>query len=293
MQPLLLKVDLPDNQSILYHHFTSEYFYDNWHFHPELELFYVERGDGLRLVGDSIERFDEGDLILLGSNLPHAWKCDAKYYDPALNMTVAGIVIQLPEHFLVRGNLRFEETNHIVELLNKSRFGIQVGGNTAKDIIPDLLGMKDQSPFQRIITILETLNRVALSGEFRTLSTPGFIDAIESAGSERINKVFDYILQHFTNVIKLDEIASLVNLTPTSFCRYFKQHTQKPFTRYLNEVRISYACKLLREKHYNITRIGFESGFQNLSNFNRQFKKIKGMTPKAYVDTTNLEPARQ
>jgi AraC-like DNA-binding protein len=133
-----------------------------------------------------------------------------------------------------------------------------------------------------VLTILGVLNRVAVSGEFRILSGPGFTDANHANGSERINKVFDYILQNFTNVIKLEEIAGLVSLTPTSFCRYFKQHTQKPFSRYLNEVRISYACKLLLEKSFSITRIGYESGFQNLSNFNRQFKKIKGMTPRDY-----------
>lgn len=285
MQPLLLKVDLPVNQSILYHPFISEYFYDNWHFHPELEIFYVERGDGLRLVGDSIERFDKGDLVLLGSNIPHAWKCDAKYYDSDLPLSVAGTVIQLPEHFMIHGDLRFEETNHIVELLQKSKFGMRIEGETAMQFINMIKGMEAKTPFHRVITILEGLNLVATTGEYRFLSTPGFISAIENSDSERINKVFDFILQNFTEVIKLEEISGLVNLTPTSFCRYFKQHTQKSFTRYLNEVRISYACKLLRERNFTITQIGYESGFQNLSNFNRQFKKIKGMTPKTYLDT--------
>lgn len=290
MQPLLLKVDLPVNKSILYHPFVSEYFYDHWHFHPELELFYVEKGDGLRLVGDSIERFDRGDLVLLGSNIPHAWKCDAKYYDPEQKLTVAGTVIQLPEHFMIQSDLQFEETQHIVELLQKSRFGLCITGKTAKESVGLIKGMESLSPFHRVLTILEILNMVATSGQYRILSTPGFISAIKNSDSERINKAFNFILQNFTEVITLEEISALVNLTPTSFCRYFKLHTQKSFTRYLNEVRISYACKLLKEREFSITRIGYESGFQNLSNFNRQFKKIRGVTPRAYWKNQGAHP---
>lgn len=284
MQPLLLKVDLPVNRSILYLQFSAEHFYDQWHFHPELEIFHVEKGDGLRLVGDSIERFDAGDLVLLGSNIPHTWKCDIKYYKSEKNLNVSGTVIQMPESFLRNGDLHFEETGHIVELLQKSKFGLRITGETARQVIGIIKKMAYKTPFHRVISVLEALNLVATTGEYRTLSSSGFISAIENSDSERINKVFDFILQNFTKVIRLEEISALVNLTPTSFCRYFKQHTQKTFSRYLNEVRISYACKLLREGNLTITGIAYESGFQNLSNFNRQFKKIRGKNPGAYLE---------
>lgn len=283
MQAHLLKVNLPHDQSILYHSFRSKYFYDNWHFHPELELFYVEKGDGLRLVGDGIERFESGDLVLLGPNIPHVWKCDARYYDPQQETGVAGIVIQLPEHFMHREELDFHETAHIADLLQKSRFGLKFEGESAQRIRHMILQMETESSFHRLISILEILNLMASSDEYRLLSTPGFISAIENSGSDRINRVFEYILQNFTGVIKLEEVSELLNLTPTSFCRYFKRHTQKTFTRYLNEVRVSYACKLLREGNLKITTIAYECGFQNQSNFNRQFKKLKGISPGSYA----------
>lgn len=287
MQPVFLKVDLPINETISFLEFKSDIFYDKWHFHPEFELFYVKRGDGLRLVGDNIKKFGNGDLVLLGPNIPHTWKCDDKYYNKELNIGVEGFVAMFPNDFESETYFKLPEMQSIKEIIQKSKFGLEIIGSTKIEVIKKLQNFESKTPFKRVLIILEIFNLIAESQEYKTISSPGFIDLIDKSNSNRINKVFDYILENFTNVIKLEDISELVCLTPTSFCRFFRKHTQKSFSRYLNEVRISYACKLLIENNFSITRIGYESGFQNLSNFNRQFKNIMEITPKEYFHHKN------
>jgi len=137
----------------------------------------------------------------------------------------------------------------------------------------------------RLIELLTLLEMLATTEEYRLLASPGFVQKYNSSGTERMTLVYDYIMNHFKEDIRLEEVAAIANMTGPSFCRFFKACTRKTFSRFLNEIRIGFACKLLQEGHFSIAEICYESGFNNLSNFNRQFKKIMEESPLEYRKT--------
>ena len=172
--------------------------------------------------------------------------------------------------------------NDIRELLERSRRGLKFTGETKREAAHFIDRSISDSGIQKVINLMTLLNMMATSTEYKLLASVGFTDSINSEDFERFNKIYKFLIKNFTNPIKLKEISALVGLTPTAFCRYFKERTKKTFVEYLNEMRIGYAKKLLLEDKMKISTIGIESGFHNFSNFIFQFKKITGTTPSQY-----------
>ena len=263
--------------------FTYQRFNENkmntnsgWHFHPELELVYVNGGSGKRQIGSHVSYFREGDLILIGSNLPHCGFTDK------LTGHKSETVIQMKMDFLGNNFFEIPEMKKIQKLLDISKSGIAFHGKTKRRIGEKMEVLEYQTDFQRLLSILNILNELGTSEEFKVLNAEGFSMETEVKDNDRINVVFNHVKTNYKEDISLDEIADLVSMTVPSFCRYFKKITNKTFVQFVNEYRLVHASKLLAEKPMSITEVCFESGFNNFSHFNKSFKAFTGQNPSEY-----------
>lgn len=283
MKPILRKIDTGINSSFSVREDISAYLYNHWHYHPEVELTLIRRGSGMRLVGDSMEPFSDGDLILLGSNLPHLWRSDSIYFEGHEDVHIEAVAIHFMENFWGEPFLNLPEMKNIRELLGKARRGIRINGNTAKEIACMMESMPKTDSVDRITLLVTMLNIIALSKENNILSGLGFSKSYDLVNTDNINAIYNYTLDHFQERISIQDVAAIANISPHSFCRYFKSRTTKTYWQFLLEVRIGYACKLLIENKMSISQVCYTCGFNNLSNFNRQFKSIIGRTPSEYL----------
>ncbi|HVW99314.1 MAG TPA: AraC family transcriptional regulator [Candidatus Babeliaceae bacterium] len=282
MQPQFVKVPDALQASFLIRDMMVPYFANPYHYHPELELTYISRGTGTRYIGDNIETFSEEDLVLVGSNLPHLWKNDEIYYKGNPYLKARAIVIQFGDSFLGNAIWELSEMKKIKLLIKNARQGIKIENNTQKKIAPIMQEMIDQSGAERIISLLMILYIISEAKDTKLLSSKAFSYNSTQAGLERINSVFAFIFEKFSENITLNQISDVANMSPTAFCRYFKSHTNKSFSLFLIETRIHHSCKLIMNEEMKLSEIAFKSGFNSLSYFTKQFKKVTGLTPLEY-----------
>lgn len=262
-----------------------------WHYHPEYELVLVTKSTGRRMVGDHIGYFEDGDLVFMGPRLPHVWVNDTAYYENT-GLEADAIVIHFEESFLGADFLNIPEMENFKKFLQLSRRGLAIKGNTREKInalMKKMLvtghGLKQLSLLLKIFDILSNYP------EYESLASPGYLLSSQADDqSDRFSKVTEYIMRNFDRDIALPEIASVANMAMTTFCNFFKKHYGLTFVEYLHVVRIGHACKLLSEKNQEtVIDIAYECGFNNLAHFNRQFKRIKKMTPTEYRRMVNIE----
>jgi AraC-like DNA-binding protein len=271
-----------DNNSFSISLNEDQHFLKKWHYHSELELVVVLKSSGTLFLGDSIEKFEEGDLYLVGKNLPHKFLNDDKYFQKNTDLTAKAIAIHFDEKFL--GNI-FKvtaEMKPIKDLISKASQGIRF--IAVDELIKNkIFQLKDENNFERIIKLLEILYELANHKNYQVLSSIGFKSSPNKVGNDVLDKMYDYIFDNFKKNISSKDIATAVAMNHSAFSRFFKRVQGKTVTKYLNEIRIGFACKLLLEAHYNISNICYDCGYNNLSNFNRHFKEIKGMSPTDFV----------
>lgn len=273
---------LTTKESFLFKNLVGPYFNPNWHFHPEFQISFIAKGKGTRFVGDHVQTFQEGDLVLTGPNLPHLWRSDDNYFEKGSKLTTRGLVIYFDHELLSESLLAKQEFYSINKLVENSSRGMEFFGETRERINKLLLKINQEQGFQRIIKLFEIIDILANTEEYYLLSSPGYTNVLKGDDAERMHIVYDYVMTNFKKDIALEEIAALLNMTTTSFCRYFKPRANKTFTRFVNEIRIGHARKLLLEDNLNISQISYECGYNTLSNFNRQFKSIVHMSPYEY-----------
>ncbi len=253
-----------------------------WHFHPEVELCYCLKGKGTHYIGNHTRAMEEGELLLIGRHVPHTRQPDKEYYDQRPEEKPASIVLRFKENFLGNHFFSIEEFMHIKVLLKNARRGLQFYGETRALAGALLCRMEGTSGIPALMNILSLLDKLGRSEQFHFLNEAHFQSEPNDQDSQKINKVIYYTENHFQEPISLSEIAALVNTTEAAFCRYFKTHTGKSYFQYLTELRIAHACRMLMEEDKDIAQVCFSSGFNNPSNFHKQFKKIVHLTPKAY-----------
>lgn len=247
-----------------------------WHYHPEVELVYVNGGCGKRQIGSHISYYRNGDLILIGSLLPHCSFTDS------LTGHECESVVQFRQDLL--GDYFFEapELRGIRNLLERAKKGIVFHGNTKRRIGAMIEELRHKEAFPRLMGLLEVLKELEKADNYTILNAGGFVLEASFQDNDRINIIFNFVKKEFTRSISLDEISQKVSMTNPAFCRYFKKITGKTFTRFVNEYRLAHAAKLLHEKQISITDVCFESGFNNFSHFNKQFKAFTGKSPSVY-----------
>ena len=288
MKALQYHIPLELNKSFIIFKEEGSFFPCPWHYHSEFELVLVNKSTGVRQVGDHIEHFREGDLVFMGPLLPHLWMNDPQYFNGNADLTAEATVIHFVENFLGTDFFNLPEIEPIKNLLRLSKHGISIKGNT-RDKIADLMEeMQDMSGIKRLASMLTIFDILCASTEYELLASPGYLKHGHWDCSDTFGKVNAYILRNFDHDITLNEVASVANMAVSTFCNYFKKHSRVTFVEYLNKVRIGHACKLLGELEENVVGIAYECGFNNLANFNRQFRKFKNMTPREYRRKSNV-----
>ncbi|HUH27936.1 AraC family transcriptional regulator [Gelidibacter sp.] len=253
-----------------------------WHYHPELELVIVLKSKGTRFIGDSIKKFQPKDVVLIGKNLPHMWLNDPKYFQDNKSLSAEAVAIHFKEDFLGNTFLQLPEIKPIVTLFKKAEQGIQFR-NVPDALLQTIVKLNDETDFNKTHQFIGILHQLALHEDYNLLASSGYVASLRLEESDLSNKVIAFIFNNFNKEIDLNTVAEIVNMNPSAFSRSFKRVHRKTFSKYVNEIRIGYACKLLIENELNVAAIAYESGFNNLSNFNRQFKMIKNMSPSAYL----------
>lgn len=254
---------------------------DRWHYHPETELIYFHKGSGTQFIGDSIKRFQQGNIVLLGSNLPHYWKYDNENIIEQCERPYS-TVIHFSEDFWGPTFLNVPENKIIKHTLDNAKRGIQISAKREPLIASLIEQLVNAEGHIRIILLMDVLALIGSSDSGKLLSSTGFTYNLDEGDKYRIKLIYDYTFANFKDKISLEEISTIANLTPNSFCRYFKAKTNKTYLQFVNELRISHACKLLFEDGNSIKQICYKSGFNNFSSFHSAFKMITGKTPLDY-----------
>jgi AraC-like DNA-binding protein len=244
-----------------------------WHYHPEYELTYIVRGSGYRIVGNSHEHFSAGDLVLLGSNLPHTWWGKQEDGSPS-----EAIVIQFSNAF-IEPFLQLQESQSIKELLTKASRGLRWDNDQM--LFHSIEELGNQGEFNRILSllsILQTLSQI----ESSQLASDSYQNVLSKKFESRINKVCSYLQLHFSESISLKQVADLVYMSESNFCKFFKKATSTTFSDYLNDLRINEACHLLLYSEDTVSKIAQECGYESLSYFNRVFLRKMNLTPSVF-----------
>lgn len=254
-----------------------------WHYHPEFELLYISQSNGIRFVGDSVSSFFPGDLVLVGSYLPHLWRNDPSYYEADSTQKVKTIVTKFTKDFLGENFFNKSEFYEINKLLDASKFGLSFGEKVSKHMHDDILQLPNLSSTEQHIKLLGILHQLSLVKEqYREVLSSSDMRQTKTESSERIDTVLKYISDNYASSIALDDIAGVACMTTNSFCRFFKKMTNKSFTQFLNEIRVKNASRILVQDNMPISEVCYLVGFNSITNFNKQFKQIMGSTPKKF-----------
>ncbi|NQX40890.1 AraC-type DNA-binding protein [Pedobacter steynii] len=248
--------------------------------HINFEIVLLENCCGKRFVGDHIQDFEGTELILLGSYLPHCWQ----YYnaiDEQINPQA--IVVHFFPDFLGKELLDKPEAQHLHHLFTNAAKGIQFSGATVTRARSILHQMLFETGLSRVALMLQLLDLLAQSDTYRTLSSPSFNIIENSAEANKINRVFDYIFKNFTEDISLHDVAAIIPMSTAAFCRFFKLKTNRTLVDFIKEIRVGHAAKLLMEGNHNVTETCYKSGYNNISNFNKHFKEVKGLSPRDFI----------
>lgn len=281
MKPSFHKVPIRSGNSFSIRWDLKPHFECIWHFHPEMELHYIIKGAGVQFIGDNVTNFADGDLIFLGQNLPHTWRCKEDFFqnDPKLN--VEAIVLHFLPQCLGKGFLSIPETVLIKHFFESSKRGFLIKEPAKSTIVSLLYKTLKAEGIDKIILIISILKELIYANK---TSISDFYTNYPKSDSKiaLFDTIYSFTLKNYNREISLEEIAGIANMSISSFCRTFKLITKKTFLDFLIEVRVSNACRLLIDDDFNIDAIAFKTGFNNLSNFYRQFKRIKNSTPLQY-----------
>lgn len=268
-----IQPDVDSSFKILLTPNLNDLFY--WHFHPEYEIVYVEAASGMRHIGDHISKYEGSDLALIGPNIPHL------NFDYGVKTTVETVVVQMKEHFLGKDFFSLPEIQTINDLFERAKTGLAFYGEAKNQAGEKLKKLSSQSHFDQLITLLQVFQMLAASEEYIPLKARPVANASVLKEQQRLHKIYHYIETHYQANINVNDVAKLSHLTTAAFCRYFKKSTHLTFTDFLNQYRINQAKKLLMQNS-NVTEACYESGFENLSYFNKTFKKLAGENPSKF-----------
>lgn len=284
MKPHLLKVPGGPDHSFTFRQFRQANVNARWHFHPEIELIRIHRGGGTQFMGDHIQRFGAGDIVLVGGNLPHFWRYDEELIENEKEEALCSTVIHFNDTLWGERFLQLPENKLLTGVLEKAQRGLLLRGQIRNRVAELMERIQQSEGTYRLIHLLECLVAMTAGGseELVPLASLGFRHQSSAAEHERINAIYEYAFQHFRDRIPLEVIAAEAGLVPSAFCRYFKSKTGKSFSGFLLELRVGQACKLLLENRLNNKQICFESGFNNFTSFHKHFKAVTGLSPQSY-----------
>lgn len=275
------KIKLADDESFFIGIFQDNLEKSTWHYHNNYEISFITEGTGKRIVADSIEEFQPGDLVFLGQNLPHAWIAD-KESRGLSDRTLEMVFLQFTEKILNPQLLLLPEFKNISKALKFSERGIQITGQTLNEVSELMLQMPYLKGFERMIHFLRIMDIIGKSNSVSFLASPDYLRTKFNSGNKRIALVHEYLMNNYKEGVDLSKIAKLVNMVEGSLCRYFKRNMGVTIFEYLNKLKVEFACKFLMDPDLSVPDVCFDCGFNNISHFNKQFKKYTGVTPSEY-----------
>lgn len=259
----------------------NSYFANPWHFHEELEITFVIKSEGTKFIGDHISEFRPGEIILLGSRLPHYWRNHNSYYQNLTEKGAEAIIIRFNQDYAGTEFLKIPLMKPVFDLLRNAKRGICIS-EQHHNLQQKLIAFLTLNEAQKIIALTDILLSIASHKQYDYLCSIGYAHQYNSSDIEKIDTVYNYVLNNFKADLSLKDIALRCNMNTAAFCRYFKRKTGKTFKDFMNEIRLGNAAKLLLKGDLTIAQVAFESGFNNPSYFNRLFKRMNGITPTAY-----------
>jgi len=279
MSPSLELVGIQEQESFKV--WTHGYPYETvrWHFHPEYEINLITDTSGRYFVGDHTGRFEPGQLCMVGPNLPHNWISEVPDNRPVAQRC---IVLQFSGRCINRGIAAFPELGHIERLLADSQRGILFSPAVARRAAASLNQLLSAKGFQRVHQFLALLDMLATAQDSQLLATAAFRPDPDGYQSSTINQVLTYLAEHLGDRLRESDLARYASMEPSAFSRFFRRHTGVPFVQYLGRLRVNRACELLINSDKPVTEICYECGFNNVSNFNRQFLGLKAMPPSQF-----------
>ena len=276
MKVLPFKIPKPDFGNLLYQVDKGAAFYDKLHQHEEIQVSFILEGEGTLIVGDTVNNFKKNSLIIIGSHLPHVFKTDTNKIQTVHMLSLFFTASSFGSNFF-----DLDELKALQQFFKRAKRGFQITSKT-NSIKQLFLQLERASKFNRFLILLQVL-KLSAKAPYAALSDYSYDKKYSDVEGHRMRNVFEYTMNHYTQDINLDTIANVANMTKNAFCKYFKKRTNKTYVQFLNELRISKACQqIISEKDKAIADIAQEVGFNNLSNFNRQFKAFKKCRPSAY-----------
>ncbi|UCS95235.1 AraC family transcriptional regulator [Echinicola marina] len=272
MKPIVQKLPKQASKSFVSTSFSTPLFETPWHRHIENEILYIKEGYGTAIIGDFVGEFTAGDLFYIGSNVPHWFRKD----EEKVFCTV--VVIQFDKGIFGNTFLNLPELSKINQLIHLNQaLSIDYSGQT--DLIHSIQKLENTSGYEHLGTLMNLLNTFSVKTH-NTVLTNEHINSFDAKGI--IDEILEYTFEHFHENIKLEDVASIAKMSVSNFRRFFKLNTKKSYSGFLKEIRIAHACKLLKDKNLFVSQIFHECGYRNITNFNRQFKAVKGLTPSVY-----------
>lgn len=286
MKVVQFTIPVSQEHSIMVQEDLLPHFYNHLHRHTETQITWIVRGEGTLIAGTCMQRFQSGDIYILGANQPHIFKSDPDYFEK--NSTREGIhaltvFVNLQGPF---GKiLDLPEMTNVKKFVEATRQGLQVPPQYHKQVVEKMLLVKEARNGIRLACFIQMLQTLSGIKKYKTLSTTHTEYGITESEGLRMNDIYQYTMSHYTENITLKQIADVAHLTPQAFCRYFKKHTLKTYVAFLNEVRINEACKkIVSENFDSLASVAYQTGFTNAVTFNRVFKKITGQPPKKFLN---------
>lgn len=279
MKVLPFKIPRNFGEPIVLQHDHQKHIYNTLHQHPELQVMYIRESSGTVVLGGYIGEFHPGDVFVIGSNIPHVFRNEDAYYLEETDFQADVIYLFLDDKLPKNELLNFVKVN---DFFQAAKLGIKLTGQLREQVGEAMEQLLDQERMDRLIGVLSILNTVSGSNDFSFLNSELIRQRIDENEGKRLNDVIQYTFKNSTKKITLEQVSEVANMVPSAFCRFFKQRTRKTYFDFLNEIRIRNACKLLLNKDKTIVEICFQSGFNNLSYFNRKFKDMTGYSPLNY-----------
>jgi len=285
MKIVQFTIPVARENSIIVQEDTLPYFYNHLHRHKELQITWIIKGEGTLIAGSCMQRFQPGDIYIFGSNQPHVFKSDASYFDKSSNKTVHGLTFFVDPRGLFSNLLELPEMKHVKRFMEAAKMGLQIPDSNQKSMVDKMMKVKNARNGFRLSSFIELLQVFASIRKLKMLSNSYTEYSIKESEGLRMNEIYQYTMNHFTENITLEQISGVAYLTPQAFCRYFKKHTRKTYITFLNEVRISEACKkIVSDNFENLASVAYQTGFTNAVTFNRVFKKVVGKPPKHFLN---------
>lgn len=287
MSALFEKIHLKEDESFFIGVFQDNLEKSAWHYHNNFEISFITEGSGKRIVADSIEEFQPGDLVFLGRNLPHVWIADKETRTPS-DRALEMVFLQFTPNILSPQLLVLPEFGNVKRALEFSERGIQIVEQTLNEVSEFMLQLPYLKSFERMLHFFRMLNIIGKSDTNISLASDDYIKKRFKTGNKRIATIHDYLMANYREAVNLKELADLVNMAEGSLCRFFKENMGITLFEYLNRIKTDFACKLLMDPDLSIMEVCFDSGFNNLSHFNKQFRKMAGMSPSEFRKQFNL-----